>query len=171
MMKEISTKKGFSLVETLIYIGLLVLIVSVTVYAIFGMVRAQRNMKSSVLIQESATAAFDRLVREIRDADGVDASSTLGTNPGVLKLNTTDSSGNGRTLEFSVSSGQLTLKEDSTVLGPLTVNGVTVTNLVFYHVDTSASDMIRASMTLSAGTSTSLKTETFYTSAILRGSY
>ncbi len=163
--------RGFSLVETIIYVALLVLIVGITIVSIVSMVQSQRNIKSNLLIQESAMVALDRMVREIRDSSGVDVSSTFGSNPGILKLNGTDISNNSRTVEFYVNSGRLMLKENGVVSGPLTLASVTVSNLVFRFLDTASSDAVKIEMTLVAGTGETQKTENFYTTTILRSSY
>ncbi len=164
-------RAGFSLVEAIIYIALLVAIVTLAIATTVGMVRTQRSVRSHVLLQESAVTSLDRMVREIHDAISVDPTSTLGSNPGRLLLNSADSSNNARTVEFYVNNGRLSMRENGAAVGALTSTNVTVSNLIFRFIDTTKSDAVKIEMTLIAGTSTEQKIESFYTTAILRSSY
>lgn len=161
-------QKGFSLIETVIYVSLLAIILVVLINTIFTMNRLYRYLNLSRHIQTSAITALDRMVRDIRDAESVNVgASTLGTSPGVLTLNTTTSSNNPQTFQFFVSNGVLIVKQDEVDIGPLTLSDVVVDNLIFRHIVTGVSKAVKIEMTLKAGTSTA----NFYATAVLRDSY
>jgi Tfp pilus assembly protein PilW len=170
-MQDGRKQRGFTLVEAIIYVALLVLVVTVVIVSIVAMVRSQRNVKNHILIQESVAVSFDRMIREIHDAISVDISSSLNTNPGRLILNGVDSTGDSRVVEFYVNGGRLVMREDGSDVGPLTVSGVTINNIVFRHIDTASTDAVKIEMTLSSGTGGEAKSESFYTTGVLRSSY
>ncbi len=171
--------RGYSLVETLIYIALLAIIVYALISALVIMTKAYRTTKASKSIENSAMFALDRMVREIRDAKSIDAShSVFGTTPGELYLNTTDTSGTALTDDFYVSGQILRLKQNGVDVGPLTLSGARVTNLVFRSISnaqpsdgTVVSTAVKIEMTIESGTGSSLKSRKFYEAAVLRGSY
>lgn len=163
---------GFSLVEAIIYAGLLSLILVSTVSMLLGMSRAYLYLNFSRHIQTSAITAVDRIVRDIRNAQTVNvAQSTLGTSPGVLTLDTTTATSSPQTIQFFVSNGVLRVKQDGGDLGPLTVSDVTVQNLVFRQMNTGISEAIKIELTLTAGTGPTARSVNFYATAILRDSY
>src|SRR3989344_1999518 len=105
-------RSGFSIIEMLIYIAILVLMLAVVMNTIVAVTRSERVIKSLRQIEDSAVLAIERVGREVRGADEIDAgSSTLGSHPGRLVLDGLDDAGGARTVEFYLSDGRLLLKE------------------------------------------------------------
>jgi len=160
--------KGFSLVETLIYIGLLAMIIASLVGMLVNMSRAYKQIKISRQVQTSAVSALDRIVRDIRNAESVDLTqSSLNTNPGILALNTTDAGNSPQVLKFFISSGVLRMSQGGSDLGPITMSNTIVSNLVFRLMNTGISEAVKIEMTLISGG----KSGNFYATATLRDSY
>ncbi|MEK7574891.1 MAG: hypothetical protein AAB511_01540 [Patescibacteria group bacterium] len=152
----------------IIYLGLLALILVALVNMLLGMSKAYSYLKLSRHLQTSAITVLDRMVRDIRNAESVNvAQSTLGTNPGVLTLNTTTLAGGSQIFQFHVSGGVLRVKQDNVDLGPLTLSDITVSNLVFRLMDSGISESVKIEMTLT----TANRTANFYATALLRDSY
>lgn len=161
--------EGFSLVEMLIYIAILVMMLAVIMNTIVSLTGAERVIKSLRNVENSATSGMERVVREVRQAESVNTSlSILGSNPGTLVLEGTDALGNPRTVEFYLSSGKLLLKENGLDIGALTQADAQVSNLTFYLFSASDAEGIKTEMTVESGTSTYYRSERFYSSAILR---
>lgn len=172
MKNKIHINRGFTLVEMVIYIGILVSILLLIVSFIISFGKAYNVLKTTIHINNSAVVSFERMIREIRLASDVDmVASTLGTYPGHLVLITTDVSSAPITLEFYINSGVLILRQDSVDVGPLTRSDVTVTNLVFRLSDNGTSKAIKIEMTLESTIVSTTKSKNFYGSAVLRGSY
>ncbi len=163
--------RGFSLVEMIFYVVILSFsLVAITETLIvvtrsFGYLRAAEN------IEREGGLSLERIIREIRDAKSVDASSALGSHPGKLVLNSTNASGNTETVEFYVSNGQLYLTENGTVTGALTSDKTSLGSLVFRKITTPRSEGVKVEMTLSSGSGRTLRSEHFYATAVLRDSY
>ena len=162
-------QKGFSILEMLIYISILVLMLAVVMNAIVAVTRSERLIKSLRQIEDSAVLAIERIGREVRGAESVNTgSSTLGAHPGRLVLEGLDDAGSPRTVEFYLSDGRLILKENGADVGPLTQADAVITNLVFRYFSGASSAGVRTEMTLESGTSTSYRSEKFYSTAVIR---
>lgn len=164
-----STAEGFSMVEMLVYIFILVLLLSVIMNIVISVINSGRIIKALRNVENSALISFERVTRETRWASSVDlASSVLGTDPGHLVLVGTDSLGNPRTVEFQLSSGVLMLSENGIEVGAITQADAQVNSLIFHHFSGLNSEGIRTEITIESGTSTHYRSNNFYFSAILR---
>lgn len=169
-MHKISKTKGYSLVEIVIYIGVLVSFTVIIVNMLVTISHSKEKLTASQRISNSGAVALDRMTREIHKAANINAtSSVLGTSLGSLYLTGVESSVS-YTVEFYVASSTLRIRENGIDKGPLTEKGVTVTSLIFRKIASSTDQAIKIDLGLSSGTSTSYKSEIFYTTALLRQS-
>jgi len=159
--------RGFSLIETLVYIAVTVLVSYAGVTTFLSLNTVLIRNQTERTLGHSANVSLERMVRDIRSAVSVNVGgSTLGTSPGVLAL-----SQGATTTTFSVSGGNVVVAVNGTNLGPLTSDAVTVQNLTFTRYVATTTEMVRVALTLSANSKAASTTRTFYTSAVLRGSY
>lgn len=165
-------KTGVSLVEMLVYIALLTSVTTLVVNGLVTMSRSYTDLRLSKNITTSATTALSRMVYEIRQAQSIDAGqSTFVTSPGQLTLNTTPASGVPTTVRFYVQNSILRVMTGGVDEGQITLSGATVSNLTFTRVQNSISQAIKISLTLQSTVGSKTKTETFYTTAVLRNIY
>lgn len=171
--RKAGNQRAFTLIEILIYIALLVVILVGVVNAIAMLSSSYRNVSVAKSIEGSAINLIDRIVRETRNAESIDAAnSSFGVTPGTLSLNTFDASDNPMTVRFSVSNGRVILTENGISLGPITSSNVAVTSLIFRSFSTTTSSAVKIELTLeSASTSPVYFSRNFYGTAVLRGSY
>lgn len=133
MRATIHNERGSTLVEFIIYVGLIGVVLTTAVMLMAEMLRAQA--KSGALAEASRHARFgmSRILAEIREADSLNVgASTFGTNPGTLSLAT--ASGGTNPTVFVVAGGALTVQQGAgspvTLTGSnVTVDDFTVTNL------------------------------------------
>ena len=164
--------RGFSLVEMLFYVVILSLSLIAVLQTLVVVTRSYGVLKYAQRVEQEAAFSLERMVREMRDASSItDAGSTFGTNPGKLLLGSTDSSGTARTVEFSVDTGKILLKENGAVTGYLTSSKTSVSNLVFRKITTTRSKGVKIEMTVAAGSGTFARSESFYATVVLRDSY
>lgn len=162
--KATKGNEGFSLIEMLAYISILVFMLVIILEVVISITSSGRIITSIRNIENSAILSMERITREIRQADSINLTqSTLGTHPGKLVL--IDST---NTTEFYISNNMIFIKKNGVELGSLTATGTKVTNLKFSRFATSTSEGIRVEMRLESGTSTHYRTETFYNSATIR---
>ncbi|OHA90871.1 MAG: hypothetical protein A2665_00040 [Candidatus Zambryskibacteria bacterium RIFCSPHIGHO2_01_FULL_46_30] len=164
-----SKHQGFSLLEMLFYIAILVLLLAVIMNMVVSVVRSGRIINALKNVENSAVVSLERITRELRQADSVNVSlSTLDSNPGQLVLEGTDETGSPRTVEFYLSLGRLFLKENGVDVGALSQSDAQVSRLIFQRFSSLNAEGIRIEITLESGTSTHYRSEKFYSSAILR---
>lgn len=171
-MKFFHRKKGFSLVETVVYVSLMGLLVAIITYVISVIFQANAIVKSTRSIENSSIAALDRMVREIRAASSIDASSVLGagTNYGELKL-TIPNGASTRSVRFYLSNERVYVDDNNVQTGPLTLAGVRATSLQFFVMSTSTSKAVKIELVLVGPPSNPGLSDKFYGTAVLRGGY
>lgn len=166
-------KRGFTLLEIIIYVGILGIISIFVINTIlitstaFAKSRVKRNLNAG------AGEAIERILRETRLASSVNiGSSVLGTNPGKLVLNTqVSSSNNTATVREFFLSGQTLMVRESGLVDVHLTSEIDVTNLVFRRITTPESEAVRIEMTAEDGSGKTKASANFYGTAILRGSY
>lgn len=165
--------RGSSLIETLIYAAILGTVAVFATGSILAMMRSYSSVKMSRDLNFSASVAMERMANEIRLASGIDdAGSAFATSSGKLKLNTIDSSGFPATIEFFLNGTGVFVKEGANVPEALTASNTEITSLVFNKIDSSAvSKAVKINLTAKVKGNKMEKTENFYNTVILRGSY
>lgn len=159
--------KGFSLVEILVYIALLIVLLNVAITTLLSLDTVLARNQAERALNNSATITFEKIVRDIRVASSVDSGlSTLGTSPGALVLNQ-----GATTTSFYIATGTVAVSVNGVEKGPLTTNSITIDSLIFTSYSGTNSDLVRIQMTLSVNTQAASSTRTYYTSAVLRSSY
>lgn len=165
-------KRGFSLLELLVYIGVLAFISVTVISSLFVTIRAFSDIRVSRDIHNAAVVSFGRMSYEIRTAYNIDiGASTFGSSPGVLSLYTTDISETNTIVEFSVATSSILIKEAGVEAGLLTPPNITVDSLIFELIDTTNSQAVKIDLTLTGTRGNITKTKRFYNTIILRGSY
>ena len=165
-------KKGFSLIEMIVYIAVLSM-----VFGVFtGIVLAVNSSYAKIGVVRSLDIAgitsVERMTRTIRASASIDAAnSTLGTSPGVLALLGVDASGAPSNAVFQVSNQNIQIKVNGTVQGTLLPAGVTVSSLVFRSINSGKSTAVKIEMQLSGVSGKASRVENYYSTIILRGSY
>ena len=163
---------GLSLVEMLFYVAILSFALLAAMQTLIVVTRSYGTLKNAERVEQEAAISLDRLVREIRDANGIDdAGSVFSTHPGKLFLHSTTASGTPKTVEFSLEDGHLKLKENGATVGFLTSSQTNISNLIFRKITTARSQGVKVEMTMRSGTTTALRVENFYATAVLRDSY
>lgn len=163
--------RGFSLLEMLVYVALLAAFSVIVATTLLSVARSYHTLRAGTHLQSDAMAIVDRLAYEVRLADSVDVSSTLGTSPGVLKLSATDSAGNATTTEFYLGSGILHVRQNGAEAGTLSSSYTTVDSLIFRQVGSGSALGIRTEMTLTSRDGTASTTQNFYTFFTMRGAH
>ncbi|MDO8555269.1 MAG: type II secretion system protein [bacterium] len=167
---------GFSLVETIVYTAILAVTTIFVVNSLLKTVSAFNSFRVSKQINAAAINSMERMTREIKSSSQIDTNnSVFDINPGKLIINKNDpGTGAPITLEFSVANSRLTIKKDNESPIALTSSGTEVSNLVFRQVATSTdlhSKAIKIELTIKSGYGNYQKTENFYDTVVLRGSY
>ncbi len=172
MQNKIKNKKGFGLIEIIIYIAIFTAISILVINSFIVILSSFNTTNMNRKLLESSSTVMERVSREIRKAKNIDiANSTLGSTPGVLQLNTTDGAGNNATIKFIVASQTLNLYRNNNLIGNLLNQDVSITNLVFRRIQTANGEAVKVEMTLRYSSGHNTKSENFYDTIVLRGGY
>lgn len=169
-MKHSPHTKGFSLIEMLVYLGVLTIIFVVVINTLLSFSGSYRALSVQRIVEHSAVGALERMTRDIRNATSIDtANSTFGTSPGVLTIITTQNSVS-TTTKFYVQSGTLKVDVNGTYVGPLTLSNVTVTSLIFTNLTSAHSSAVKIDLTLFGRLGTTTKSLPYHSTVIIKGS-
>jgi len=170
-MKTNINTRGFSLVETIIYIAILSIIVSALVVTAVSLLNTFTRLRAAQDISQASTVTLERLTRELRFANAVDTgASTLGSNPGTLVLHTVDASDTPTTVTTTLSGGRVMMQMGSGALVPLTHANVTISNLTFTHVVGTETEAVRVDLTAERAVKGATSTKQYRTFVVLDAS-
>lgn len=165
---KLQKNKGISLVEILLYVAIFTVMSIVIINSMITMTKAfaETSVKSDFI---QSSNILERMSREIRKSIGINTFATSD-----LKLNTTDSTGAAKTIEFKVVGTDLQLLDSSVNSGsPINLNPthIQVSSLVFTQITTPKGSAVKIILSVQDTKDKTLKTETFYNTIALRGNY
>ncbi|HUD04095.1 MAG TPA: prepilin-type N-terminal cleavage/methylation domain-containing protein [Candidatus Paceibacterota bacterium] len=164
------TTHGFTLVETLVYIGILVVLFLALTNAIIVVSRSYNNLVGQRAVAASIISTYDRLAREIRNATSIDtADSTFNSSPGTLAIFVGTGSSQ-ITRKFYLSGGAVAVSDNGVFEGNLTSAQASTTSLIFRLLTATTTDAVRVQMTISP-TTTPSQTVTVYDTFVVRSTY
>ena len=167
MIRYYNKQRGFTLVELLVYISLLLIMSIASVSLMLSLQSTLSEQRSKRALTQGGVIAMERMLYEIRESETITVPlSTLGSSPGVLVLEQET-----QDVTFDTNSGSLRVAIDGSTAEPLTDTTITVDNLVFTYFDNTRTEMVRVDLTLTATIGSATSTQTFTSSAVLRNSY
>ena len=163
-------KKGYSLLEAVIYSAILAVIVSISAVSIISSWRGFQKIKIDGQIAKNGEFVLELVTRDARLGENIGASSVFGVNPGILEI----VSGATSTI-YSISGTVLQRKVDNNSPENITSNDSKIKSLIFWKESHStenvSSNIIKMEFIVESGEGVLLKQRKFFGSAVLRGSY
>ncbi len=166
-MKAIPQKKdsGFSLIETIFYIALFVVVALVVVNALISMTKSFRATSIQADFVQSSSI-IERISRDIRQSYDIYAISSSD-----VTLNTKDEAGNNKTIRFLLSGSDVQIFENGILIGNLNSSTIQVTSLSFTQINTLVGKAVKVYISVTSTKDASSRVESFYSTVVLRGSY
>jgi Tfp pilus assembly protein PilW len=165
-------KRGYSLIEALVYAALAVLILGAIISSILIFNTTLRTVKVVRDLDNSSYISMDRMTREIRNSESLDnAASIYNATSGVLTLNTTDQANSPIKIKFYLSNGILMMDRANSPIGPLSLSSVRVNSLIFRPIISTSSQAVKIEMEIQATSTNFNSSKKFYNTIILNGSY
>jgi hypothetical protein len=167
-----SKSRGFTLVETIIYVISAILLVG----AIGGLMYYMYGWYGTATIiprtDQAGTTLVDRIVRDVRSGTSINASGTsLGTTLGSISL-TSSPNGTNVTKAYAVSNGRATYSQNGAAAAYITPSQMTVSQLKFTEIDAgSISKSIRVDLQLTYSMRSGTSTRSYTGLAVMRNSY
>jgi type II secretory pathway pseudopilin PulG len=132
-------KKGFSLLEIILYIFLMASILSTLAFFLLQLTTARTKTRT---ISETLAAGYlieERLSEAVRHAQALlVGSSVFGTDPGVLSLDMVDAARDPTNFSLTADNGQFQISQAGLSATPLTSSNLQITNLIFTNLTGSA---------------------------------
>lgn len=166
------SSRGYTLVEMLVYVAILSFLMVVLIGSIVVIINSFTRVRVVRAVAEVGGGALERIVREIRQASAITtAGSAFDSSPGVLQLATTDSNGDDTAIVFALSGNDLTIQEGVNATSTLLGGPVYVSSLIFRQLSTTTASGVKIELSLADERLPGMSPITFYTTAVLRGSY
>ncbi len=145
MNKRLKKESGFTLIESILYLSLFVLLSTVLIDSLIVMSKTYNDIRVSNDLLDSMSVPIERISREIRGAASINLSgSTFGVNPSTLSLNV----GTSTTESFSLLSGAIRFVDTGGEINNLTSDKVSVDSLVFRNITTTLGHAVKIEITL-----------------------
>lgn len=158
-------KNGYSVVETLFYIAIFLVLSLVVINSLITMTKSfKENTIQADLVQSAMI--MERISREIRQAYGINSIAATS-----LKLNTKDDLDNNKTVQFSLSGVNIQLLEDDVLTGNLNTPNIEVTSLSFTQITTTEGKAVKVILSVRSTRDTAGRIIDFYDTVVLRGDY
>ena len=157
---------GFSLIETIVYISVLTMVMGIFTMIVMAVSNSYTQIAIIRNLDTAAVTSMERITRSIRSSSVV-VSPTASATSSVLNLTQPDLVTN----LFQISNQNIQIKVNDTDQGTLLPPEVIVTKLIFTLADSGVSKAVKIEMQLRNTSGGETRTETYYDTVILRGSY
>lgn len=170
LKKFLPIKSGVTLIEFLIYFGILSILIMVTGSVFFNIMYGKTKLETIHEVNQNARIITEQIVESVRNAQSITA-PVAGATGNSLTLVMSDLSQNPTV--FDLSGGAVRIKKGSGPAISLNATETIVTNLSFVNVTyPSTPGAIRMTLTITDSNSTTKKeynhSATFYTTATIR---
>ena len=140
-------KKAYTLIELLLYVGLLAIIMSIVSYFLFASISAKVKNRTIAEVEQQGEMAMQMISQTIRNSSAIN-SPISGANAGTLSLNIPDLTKTPTI--FSLSAGKIQIQEGTGIATDLTSSRIVITNLIFQNISRpSTPGVIRVGFTAS----------------------
>lgn len=165
-----SRSRGFTLIEFLIYIGIVGIVLVVASAVGFNVLFGKAKLGAIEEVSQNARFSIEYIAERVRNAQAVNSPS-IGTTASSLSLQMADSSKNPTI--FDISGGVVRIKEGAGATVGITSSEVVVTNIQFSNISYAFTPgTVRVEMTVQYNNPSARKEyefqKTFYTTANIR---
>ena len=124
-------KKGFTLIETLIYAILVAFIISGVLISVYQMIQGSATLNTRIVAEEEVNFIFRKIVWALAGAYNINSpgAGDTGTTLSVDKENFSDNP-----IVFALDSGNLSIKRDDEDPVILNNENVAIQNIIFEHL-------------------------------------
>ena len=169
MKRNFKNESGFSLVESIIYLALFVMLSTVLIDALLVMSKAYNATRVNRDLLDSINVPLERMTRDIRGASSVvtGSASTFDTSPGKLTIRNENAS----TEIFALSSGAIQFTDTTGATNSLTGSQVVVDSLIFRKISTAQGSAVKIELTVHSLRSPNAQAVSLSDTIALRGAY
>lgn len=170
-MKTSKFKKGFTLIEIIIYSAGLVMVIGVIISLLVQMYGLYNKLTTEPRVDRVGITIVDRVIKDVRSGKSIDlGQSDLNTTTGSLSIN---SSVDGETVLkiISFDNGRVSYQENAGDSNYLSPDDMSITKLRFTLATSSISEAVRVDLDITYTVEQEERTKSFVGFSILRQSY
>ena len=174
LLTKKTMKRGFSLIENVLYVVLLSLVMSIIVGMLISLSGVYKNIKLTRELESSGSIVMETILREVRNASNVVVTgSNFGANPGILIIAGVDESAIPYEITFDllVASSTVRMSKNGSTPVALSSRSATTSLLLFTRLINANSEGVRVELQMSGVSGSVYKNAKFYGFAVIRGSY
>lgn len=159
------TQRGFTLIEMLVYIAVLLTSTAALLIMLFSLDDLFLQYRANQILHANATTIMQRLTYDMRHAESA-VGSVWASHPGRLELQR-----GATTTVYQMDGDELVVSVNGRQQGTLTDAAVSVPSAIYYHYDNGATELVRARLELMVEYEGFSKTRVFRTAAVMNGTY
>ncbi|OGH58928.1 MAG: hypothetical protein A2725_04240 [Candidatus Magasanikbacteria bacterium RIFCSPHIGHO2_01_FULL_33_34] len=146
-------KKGFTLIEMLIYVAIIGGVVFTFVSFAISVVNSRNKTYTVSEVQANTRTALNVMTQKIRSSEAINTSTSIfGVDPGYLSLSMSSSTLNPTIISLDQDNGVLQIKEGVSASSTITIDKLNITNLQFTNLTDGDRENVRIDMTIEYGT-------------------
>jgi prepilin-type N-terminal cleavage/methylation domain-containing protein len=143
---KLKSRKGFTIIEILIYLGIFSILLTITLQMFSSIFDIQVESEATSSVAADGKYIMNRFTYDVNRATSITTPSTLGSSTSSLALVI-----NGQTYTYGLSNGNLILQNNTAgTADRLNSNDTTVSNLSFIRLDGGGKDTVQVSYTLTS---------------------
>lgn len=136
--KKNKNTRGFSLIEAVVYIGLIAIIVSTAIYFLTNIFNVYGKIYAQKEVAKNIQSTLDTIIHEIKFGKSIYTStSVFASDSGQISIKTNQNPPTGETvtfIDFYLDNGRIYMKKESQNALPLTSNQVKINILRFTNL-------------------------------------
>lgn len=159
-------KRGFTLVEVLVYLGIFIMVTVASIYVLISLDEIVDRYRVNTVLYRSGSSALEHMVVEMRLADQFNLGGSMvntATSGALALVN------NATSTTFTKSGDELILSINSVNYGNIVDEAVTVDGFTVYQYATTVGTVVRVKLELTATVGSSTKSMTLYGGSVIRG--
>ncbi len=166
MNSSLRFKRGFTLVEVLVYLAIFVTVTTAATYLLISLNDVVDRYRVNTLLYRSGSAALEHMVVEMRQANQFNAGGSVTNTAATGALSVVNTS---TTTTFTKSGDGLLLSINSVSYGNIVDDNLEVDGFTVYQYNTAAGTLVRLKLELTATVGSSTKSMTLYGGSVIRG--
>lgn len=150
-IKNNKHNKGFSLIEIIIYFGLLAVISTLVTTNIISLFKNYNIIRSNQEIEYNAINILDKLTRDVRDARSINITdSSFSVAEGSISLNIASTTNDmvSNNIKFYLNNNKIKYMKDNVDIGNISTNSVNASNFRIFYINSSSTEAIKVELTL-----------------------
>ncbi len=149
--KIIKKQSGFSLIEIIVYLGILTFMTVVVINSTFSLFKNFNIIKANQSMESNAISILDKMTRDIRDTKNILTSqSSFGVNNGILSLQIASSTNenSSTTIKYYLENEKIKYMQNGILLGNLSNKEIRVDNFKLYYFTVNGYEAIKIELNL-----------------------